>query len=147
MFSNTENIKTSIEAAVNEVRVNKKDSSFDVEVCPELPDLSLPGLKVVLTNLLNNSAESSRFNTNVKLNAAVHNKVIKLTIQDNGDGIPSDLLEKLLNGESITTKTDGNGIGLSSAIKWANRCGLTIDIKSKTIGNDRGTIIELGIPS
>ncbi len=144
---NNETVRSSILDSVEMVKVGKSHAEFEVDGIENLPERCVPGLTIVLTNLLNNSVESNSKNPRVSVNAKVYNDEILLRISDNGNGIPKDLLEKLRKGESHTTKTDGNGIGLSSAIEWAETSGLKFDISSVTEGSSRGTTIELGIPS
>lgn len=71
---------------------------------------------------------------------------VVLRVIDRGAGIPKDVLTRLRKGESVTTKHDGNGIGLSSTIEWAEEFGLRFEITSHTEGFKKGTSIELGIP-
>ena len=41
-----------------------------------------------------------------------HKKFVKITVKDNGTGIPPENIQKIFN-PFFTTKKDGNGLGLS----------------------------------
>ncbi|MBS1960085.1 MAG: HAMP domain-containing histidine kinase [Bdellovibrionales bacterium] len=142
-----ETIGTSVEQAVNIVSNSKPESEIEFELHPDTTEVVMPGLTRVLTNLINNSVESfSEEKAKVRVDTLVTRDEVILRITDKGSGIPKDVLNRLKSGESLTTKQDGNGIGLSSAIEWAGQHGLRFEINSNTGGSKKGTLIELGIP-
>ena len=142
-----ETIGISVEQAVNIVSNSKPECEIEFEIHSDTSELVMPGLTRVLTNLINNSVESFDAETaKVRVDTLVTRDEIILRITDKGSGIPKDVLSRLRSGESLTTKQDGNGIGLSSAIEWARQYGLRFEINSNTGGSKKGTLIELGIP-
>jgi PAS domain S-box-containing protein len=69
----------------------------------------------MLSNLINNSVDAFENRPGI-INIALHveKKNVIITIQDNGKGMPSETVAKILRKESVrTTKADGHGIGLS----------------------------------
>jgi|GEM_PF-6768175 len=142
-----ETIRNSIMNAASLVSINN-ETQIEIDIDENLPEKALPGLTVVLTNLLQNSAESIPGpSAKISVHASTIRDEIRIRVDDNGTGMPFDLIQKIRTGESITTKTNGNGLGLKGAIDWAEGNGLRFDIRSKTQGPHRGTTIELGIPS
>lgn len=102
--------------------------------------------KRVLSNLLNNAFEAFQNNAEGKINLCldVEDNRVKLTIQDNGCGIPPDILPKILTGGVSFDKPHGHGLGLSSAIKmiednWTGQ--FLIDS-----GVNVGTMINIYLP-
>jgi signal transduction histidine kinase len=70
-----------------------------------------------------------------------HRRYIKLTVRDNGRGIPADKLDKVFE-PFFTTRKDGTGLGLPNARKIVQAHGGDITIHS-TAG--QGTTVELTI--
>lgn len=80
--------------------------------------VSTSSFKRVISNLLNNAVEArKKEKCIIKIKLASQLKILSLTIEDNGIGIPDHLLRKIILGEVISHKKNGNGLGLSHAIK------------------------------
>ncbi len=72
-------------------------------------------LKQVLINLINNaihSIEKSDKGSLILVNVIEQNKMLRITVKDDGKGIPEDK-EKNIFEPFFTTKQDGNGLGLA----------------------------------
>lgn len=77
------------------------------------------------------------------------NKITELTIEDNGKGIPEDLLEKNKSGikkiflENVTTKDEdrNRGYGCYIAYEMSKRCGWILDAENKSEGGCKYTLI------
>lgn len=97
-----------------------------------------------ISNLINNSIEAKYKNRPLKIIITARNNGNRcfISLQDNGKGISSADLEKVTKpGESIG-KTNGKGIGLSSAKEIIEKSGGTLSIESDL---DVGTSILLSI--
>lgn len=71
-------------------------------------------LMEILGNLLDNAFKASR--SNVSVSASTHNQWLTITIDDNGDGIPIELRNTVLNrGNRADTQHPGQGLGLTVA--------------------------------
>jgi len=57
------------------------------------------------------------------------NLPLKVTIRDNGSGIPSDLRRHLFE-PFVTTKSDGSGLGLALVAKIVDDHGGIVDVES-----------------
>jgi two-component system nitrogen regulation sensor histidine kinase GlnL len=59
-----------------------------------------------------------------------HQRVLSVDIEDNGPGIPEELQDKVFY-PMITTRAEGNGLGLSIAQEVVHRHGGTIELESQ----------------
>ncbi|MBP9742032.1 MAG: HAMP domain-containing histidine kinase [Burkholderiales bacterium] len=99
----------------------------------------------VISNLLNNGFESFKPDVKgiIELNLYKTHDYTILNIKDNGSGIEKNILQKVINGYS--TKSSGQGIGLSTSIKYFKELGGELNIVSTDSG--QGTSIDLKIPN
>jgi signal transduction histidine kinase len=99
----------------------------------------------VVTNLLNNAAEAL-VDTDplreIKLTLWHSNGVLGIKVIDSGRGMSAETLSQALTG-GYTSKTKGNGIGLSSSREWVTRNHGSFHIDSK-LGH--GTEITIEVP-
>ena len=88
-------------------------------------------LQQVLWNLLKNAAEAidGKGRIDVRLKSFKNNQA-RLSITDDGCGIPIDEIDTVFN-PFITTKTDGTGLGLSIIHRMVDSYGGLIDIESR----------------
>ncbi|MDR0555871.1 MAG: PAS domain-containing sensor histidine kinase [Holosporaceae bacterium] len=68
----------------------------------------------MISNLMNNAVEAFEGKPGVvEIHLVVENKLVKIGIWDNGKGMSSEMVKKILNSVSVgTTKATGHGIGL-----------------------------------
>lgn len=123
-----------ISAAINEIlsekRVQHNQSSviFEASVSPgshfAFINTELCGFKRALSNLINNAVdalEQKHGRIIVELKLISEDNLVKVSIRDNGKGIPPELVEKIRNNISFTDKKDGHGIGLSQVREMLER--------------------------
>ncbi len=104
--------------------------------------ISLQNISRVISNLLNNSYESlNKKERNIMVNLLVEVNHFVIIIKDNGCGIPSDKINEVLSGTSL--KHIGNGIGLTSAVKFLESMDGNLKLKSKV---NVGTIVKVTFP-
>ena len=138
-----------------------KDKSFNADFETEL-DESLQPISIipqdlgrVLLNLINNafyavasSNKGSRpdYRPLVKIKTQKEDDLLKISIKDNGDGIPDDIKEKIFQ-PFFTTKPSGEGTGLGLSLSFdIIRKGHEGDILvNSTQGEGTEFIIELPI--
>jgi signal transduction histidine kinase len=84
--------------------------------------LSKKSLSRVLSNLINNSVEAMLYKGHVKISTYLIGCELIIEIIDEGGGLPLEIL-KNLGKENLTTKVNGNGLGLAHAIKTIEECG------------------------
>lgn len=130
----------SIKALLTELNINFKYDIVDDEVYIE-GDYNR--LKQVFMNLVKNSAESIPGDKVglIELNMAIKNNKIVITIEDNGNGMSKDILNRI--GEAfLTTKSKGTGLGVKLSIEIIEQHNGTIKYISKE-GKGTKVIIEL----
>ncbi|NUN07196.1 MAG: HAMP domain-containing histidine kinase [Bdellovibrio sp.] len=98
-------------------------------------------LRSILENILNNAMEAQPTTIRVSLKETPHS--ISLTIQDNGIGIPQEVLLKISNGGFTYGKSNGSGLGLKHAREHLQSWNGQFKIESK---EGAGTLVTLSLP-
>jgi signal transduction histidine kinase len=102
-------------------------------------------LKRILSNLINNSVEAVKNKGRIEISAELVSDAITIIVQDNGCGIPADVLPKLLKRGASFNKDEGNlGVGLYHAKTKLNAWGGDIVISSE-VGS--GTKVTITLPA
>lgn len=123
--------------------------AIELSLDPAIPLIRLDPDQIsqVLINLLNNAADAIREGNHatpgcIQINTGMEQDMIRITLKDNGAGMPVNVQEKLF-AEQFTTKDDGHGYGLTLCEKViANHEG-TITVES-TPG--KGTTFTIAMP-
>ncbi len=97
-------------------------------------------LESILSNIVNNAIEASDLNSKVIISAQIIQNNIELTINDQGKGIPSELLSKFGKEKITHGKPSGNGLGVFHAIQKINSWNGSIKFDSKI---DHGTTVTI----
>jgi PAS domain S-box-containing protein len=99
----------------------------------------------MISNIINNSVEACETKDGIiKLVLSADDDSVKITIQDNGKGMPSEIVEKLMKNESVSsTKECGYGIGMPQIQDTLQELNGTQVIEST---QNVGTKIMLTIP-
>jgi signal transduction histidine kinase len=87
-------------------------------------------------------AESGRTNKQMSVRVANGNGRVKISVMDNGIGIPSENLSRIFN-HGFTTKKDGHGFGLHSGALAAKELGGTLIAQSDGPGCGANFTLEL----
>lgn len=108
--------------------------------------------KRAISNLINNAVEALPAKGGIiKLRLDYLPGVVKILIEDNGSGIPDEVLDKINNRELITHgKQNGHGLGLSVVYDMLERNHGEIEIYSATESDSydgSGTTIQLKFPT
>jgi signal transduction histidine kinase len=108
-----ENAQSVIEEIIKE-KISSTNIHFDFSSQPINLLVNSYEYKRIISNILNNSIEANCSRISISLLEDENNYYID--ILDNGDGISSDLLKKLNNGQQVdSTKKGGHGLGTSHA--------------------------------
>lgn len=96
-----------------------------------------------LSNLLNNSLEASKNRApEIEICLSKDESFINIEISDNGGGIDSEDLPRILEGE-YTSKKDGFGLGVKGVKKWLTDINGKFEISSQL---GFGTTVKIKIP-
>ncbi|PJF04188.1 ATP-binding protein [Acinetobacter seifertii] len=138
---------TNINMLLQELIVQFKplDIRFEMQDVPIIPARSL-SLKRLIANLINNA---KRYGAEpIELSAKVENEHILITVADNGDGIPEDQIEELMQpfvrGNAART-IQGSGLGLAIVKRIVDIHQGEIQIHNRAQGGLE-VIISLPIP-
>jgi PAS domain S-box-containing protein len=123
-----------------------------VEVIREfetLPAMDVEKHKIlqILVNLVRNAKyacdESLRSNKLITLKVSKSNDMVIITVEDNGIGIPPENLVRIFS-HGFTTRKEGHGFGLHSAVLAAMEMGGSLRVRSD--GLDKGATFTLELP-
>ncbi len=121
------------------------EAHFDPETIFAFVKLEANGLKRSLSNLINNAVDAFEGKPGkVSLNLRSQPESITVTIEDNGKGIPPEILEKIRNNLSVTAgKSNGHGIGLTQVREMLQANQGTLSITSEV---GEGTQVSIQFP-
>lgn len=97
-------------------------------------------LQRVFSNIINNAYESyNGEDKKLDIRFVVGDEIVRIQFTDKGKGIPK-LIYKRLFYENVSSKKDGNGIGLASANSYVANLGGKLEVTSK---EGFGTTVEI----
>jgi two-component system sensor histidine kinase HydH len=111
------------------------------EPCPVMVDESQ--LHQVITNLLLNAAHACERGGTVRCAVKPVEAMVRLTVADDGCGMPSDVLVRVFE-PFYTTKSRGTGLGLSICKRIVEAHNGAMDIESRV---GKGTRVTVEIPA
>lgn len=132
----TNNLNTIIEAILPLLKsdANKRENVilFNKENIPDLL-LDEKEIRQLIINLVNNGLQAMDSKGILTIRTHVNNRHVILSIEDQGKGIPPELIDKIGN-PFITTKTDGVGLGLAICHSIVARHKALLDFSTGTNG-------------
>jgi signal transduction histidine kinase len=127
------NLARSVDDSLDLLRHRLRDIQVKKEVDPSARILGLPGqIDQVLMNLITNAAQAlGDKGGNIRVTASVRGAQVVVTVQDDGPGIPPEVLPRIFD-PFFTTKDvgEGSGLGLSIVHGIVERHGGHIDVQS-----------------
>jgi signal transduction histidine kinase len=99
----------------------------------------------MLSNVINNAVDAlDGWDGEVSIQVQADTEIVKIIIQDNGKGMPREVINKILNKEAITMgKSNGHGIGMAQVNNVLTRYQGKLSIDSV---QGQGTTITLNFP-
>lgn len=94
-------------------------------------NINLDSFKRVLSNLINNSIEAVNSDGSINIILACNATHVEIIIEDNGCGIPSDILPKVTELGFSFNKQNGAGFGLSYTKQYLEHINGTMHISSE----------------
>ena len=145
-------VKNVILSAVQACRekADAKQITVDI-VCPD--DISLPLDSRLMTqamvNLLDNAINYSSENGDIQISASLHEKELRIRVQDHGIGIPKEHLSRLFErfyrvDKARSRELGGTGLGLAIVKHIAHAHGGRVSVES-TLG--KGSTFSMHLPT
>ena len=128
-----QNIYKPMMEVIAEKKVEHSNLTIDIHETEALALVELSEFKRIISNIFNNSVEANKINPKITIKVENFNEQLLLSITDNGCGIPQKILNEIGKKE-ITSKTNGNGIGLKNAIETLSEWGASVEIESSNNG-------------
>lgn len=133
-------IRTTIDLLMTDPVLAGIDVRVEGEVPPAFGDPAL--LKIVFQNLLVNAAHALQGKGTIVVTLQQRESVCRVTVRDNGPGIPPDVLERIFT-PFFTTKARGTGLGLPTARRIVEAHAGSIALECPPAG---GTLVTIQLP-
>lgn len=131
-------------------RATRKGISIVTGLPEEIPAVraDIRATRQILINLLSNAVKFSGEGAVISIRARVAGKRLTLAIADQGNGIPADMLDRIVEPfvqveNELTRKEQGTGLGLPIVASLAKRMQTVFRLESE---EGRGTTAYLTIP-
>ncbi len=98
----------------------------------------------IVSNLLLNALEAAPSHGHVFVVVGPSNGCCRVSVEDDGAGVPPALKEKILR-PFFTTKARGTGLGLAIVARRVEELGGTLEVESP-IRNERGSRFSVTLP-
>lgn len=120
------------------------DIEFSSKIASGMGDFTGDKIKLeqVVLNILRNAKEAVREDGYISLMAERQKDIIIIRCQDNGCGIPEDIMDTIFD-PFVTHKENGTGLGLSSAKQIVEAHGGSIYAESSP---ETGTVFTVTLP-
>ncbi len=124
-----------------------------VRLALDLPDHPLEvetaplRIEQILVNLLRNGADATAAQEKgeVRLEAALDDRTVRLRISDNGPGIPEDMRERIFDPFFSTKASSGGmGLGLAISMRLAEDLGGSLSVAANL---PKGAVFDLRLPA
>jgi PAS domain S-box-containing protein len=103
-------------------------------------------LRQVFSNLISNSLDAIDEGGVIKLRVSAGNQRVRITVADNGKGIPPSVRQHIFQPFFTTKDKFGTGLGLWVSQQIVEKHGGSIRVRSNTNGVRRGTTFSLVLP-
>ncbi|MDP4159946.1 MAG: PAS domain S-box protein [Bacillota bacterium] len=104
----------------------------EIEEVSEIP-LDKKEINQIIINLVQNAIQATPYKGIVKIRTYENEEEVVFSVQDEGKGIPKEMLEKI-GTPFFTTKENGTGLGLAVCYSIAQRHNAKIDIQTGSNG-------------
>lgn len=120
---------------------NKKNICFNLELTDNLPKVNISETKIlqVLVNIISNSIEASKENSDIHIKSYKNDDKLKVDIIDQGIGIIEDKKNDIFN-DFYTSKESGTGLGLSVCKSILDEHGALFELKNN---EEKGAIFTI----
>ena len=99
-------------------------------------------LRRIFSNLINNACEAMDYKGEIEIRIQDSLRVVLISIRDQGKGMSSETLARIREGNFVSDKPYGNGLGLSDVAEQVQLWGGQLTIKSQL---NQGTVVTLAL--
>ena len=135
---------------VEQKKLEYKDSDVDIELfCKSesksaVANINISDFKRMISNLVNNSVESCKKNSVIKISLSSSDEKIIVELEDNGQGMPKSVVDQILNNTAPkSTKRNGFGFGLIQVLETIKRYKGQLHVTST---EGKGTKFQIEFP-
>jgi len=140
-----EGLKEFVEPQLQEknLKFEQCENAFDIRACADSDKV-----RQILINLLSNAIKFTSPNGKISLECTADDTTVKISVSDNGNGIPPDKLEAIFEpfvqvGREFSTGQSGTGLGLAISRDLARRMHGDITVQSEL---GVGSVFSLTLP-
>ena len=122
-----------------------RDHTLTNLVPAELPPVPLDYVEIdeVVSNLVENAIKYTPQGSRIAISAGVHGKLLVVTVEDNGPGIPTEslagLFDRFYRFDGTSRRPDGTGLGLSVVKGLVEAHGGSVSAENRIEGGARFT--------
>jgi two-component system CheB/CheR fusion protein len=137
--------------AASRLRIEKQKQHFSFDLAPGsmLINGDATRLAQVVSNLLNNASRYTPEGGHISMSASCEGSQVVLAVRDDGIGIRSEMLssifEMFTQGERLSNRQGGMGIGLTLVKQIVEMHGGTVEAKSAGLGKGAEFVVRLPI--
>ncbi len=145
-----EAIRNAVDSATPLLEANHHEFSLSLPTEPVWVDGDLLRLSQVFTNILNNAAKYTPRGGNIRLTLGHDSHWALVTVEDNGIGIPADMLSDVFEmfaqvDKSAEVSRGGLGLGLHIAKRLVEKHGGRIEVESGGVGKGSRFTVRLPV--
>ncbi len=128
-------------------RIKLKQAIIEKQFDGDVQITAISGeLRQVFSNLLSNSLDAINERGVIKLRVSAGRHRIRVTIADNGKGVPKSMRRRVFEPFFSTKGAVGTGLGLWVSQQIIEKHGGTIRVRSSSDGLRRGTTFSVALP-
>ena len=128
-------------------RIKVKQAIIEKQFDGDVQITAISGeLRQVFSNLLSNSLDAINERGVIKLRVSAGGDRIRVTIADNGKGVPKSIRRRIFEPFFSTKGAVGTGLGLWVSQQIIEKHGGTIRVRSSSDGLRRGTTFSVELP-
>ena len=132
---------------VHQRAIEKKNLRLVKDLNPVIaPAISRGEMLQVLSNLVANAVDALPENGTLHVRVRRTGDEVRVTVADNGPGIPAENCQKIFRPFFTTKIGRGTGLGLALSKKIVDRYRGRIRVRSSTRGGKSGTVFRISVP-
>ncbi len=133
-------------------RARNKGISIQTQIANDAPIQAFAGeIRQLIGNLVNNSIDAVDTNGKITIRVAAARQRgedgVRLTVADNGVGIPRQVRERIFEPFFTTKRDVGTGLGLWVCRSILEKHGGSIRLRSSTVAGRSGTVFSVFLPA